>query len=125
MAVPYFFEDKLVAFDDAQHGHGFNMHYYQFDKTKGLSYLGKVKMKHYQLTAYEDAMEYPYSDGRIYMRSMKGIASYDFRASSQPSAVIKPLQKVNLGRNGTLWSGFRLNGQSDFLKGKSSYFDLQ
>jgi len=83
--MPIFMEDHLLLPTDQNHGDsGYGAYYYRIvrdedGKFKTLDYAGAWPKRHHALSGYETPIEIPYVAGRLYFRSMKGIACYDLR----------------------------------------------
>lgn len=75
-SIPVPLGDLLVAHRDVHHGpNDAGLELFQI-VDEGLSYLGATDAQHLQITAYAGVMENPFYNGRLYTRSMKGIACY-------------------------------------------------
>lgn len=87
--MPILMGDYLMLMTDQNHGDsGYGAYYYRIERDengtfKTLSFAGAWPKKHFALTGYETPIEIPYADGRLYFRSMKGIACYDLRKKGQ------------------------------------------
>ena len=83
--MPIFMEDRLLLPTDQNHGDsGYGAYYYKIvrdddGKFKTLEYAGAWPKRHHALSGYETPIEIPYVAGRLYFRSMQGIACYDLR----------------------------------------------
>ena len=76
----YPIEDRLLVFPDAAHGDRLTMQLYSADP-KNFRRLGQEwDPPHTSTTAYEVYMEFPFVDGRLFMRTEVGdIRCYDLR----------------------------------------------
>lgn len=83
--MPILMEDRLLLPTDQNHGNsGYGAYYYKIvrdedGKFKTLDFAGVWPKKHYALSGYETPIEIPYVAGRLYFRSLQGIACYDLR----------------------------------------------
>ncbi len=73
-------DDRLLTFRDAAHGNRLTMQLYTADPNNFRALGEEWRPPQTSTTAYEVFMEYPYVDGRFYMRSEAGdIRCYDLR----------------------------------------------
>ncbi len=83
--MPILMGDYVMLMTDQNHGNsGYGGYYYHIERNddgtfKTLTYAGQWPKRHFALTGYETPIEIPYVGGRLYFRSMKGIACYDLR----------------------------------------------
>ncbi len=77
--LPYLLDNRLVLMTDMNHGaSGYGGYYYKVENDGKLTYKGELPILHHALTSYETPIEIPCADGRMYFRSISGIACYDF-----------------------------------------------
>lgn len=75
----YLIEDRILQIPDAAHAERFSLRLWR-DDPKRLEPLGAAWRPHVGVTAYNVYMEFPYADGRIYVRTIEGtVRCYDLR----------------------------------------------
>lgn len=75
---PYLIEDRLLVFHDNAHSNPVTASYW----AAGLNphvLTPEFAFGFYTITGYQVPIEWPYVDGRLYCRSMKGLICYDLR----------------------------------------------
>jgi hypothetical protein len=98
---PFLAEDKLFVQKNSAHsGSKAGLYVYQIGQDGRLSYLGDVMYKGLGIslmTAYQYPIEYPYADGKLYLRGKRQIVAIDLREVENRMADMK--------LHG-LWAGF-------------------
>jgi outer membrane protein assembly factor BamB len=80
----YFIEDRLLQVPDASHGDRLTLRLWTTDPKDLRPLCPPWNPPHIATTAYEVFMEFPYVDGRIFMRTKEGaVVCYDLRAAAR------------------------------------------
>ena len=101
--LPYILDDRLILMTDMNHGtSGYGGYYYKIENDGKLAYRGELPIRHFALTSYETPIEIPCADGRMYFRSIGGIACYDLLAGEtsegSPASAGQQAKNVNSPR---------------------------
>ncbi len=75
---PYTFENRILLFHDRHHSDPVTASFWTADITP-RKLTGDVAFPHVAITAYEVPIQWPYVDGLLYCRTLKGLICYDLR----------------------------------------------
>lgn len=79
---PYILEDRMLVYHDRAHSHPVTASWWTADvQPRRLN--AEIAFGFYTITGYQVPIQWPYVDGYLYCRSLKGLVCYDLR---QPAA---------------------------------------
>lgn len=80
---PQWVEDKVLLWHDRSHGHPLKVSYWTADPAGPRRLNSLLELPATAISGYLVPMETPYTNGRIYLRTLGGAAGFDLRQTPQ------------------------------------------